>query len=292
MMSSRPAALLRLFRPLQWSKNSFVLVGALFAHRWDADTLGAVALAFVAFCCMASAVYVFNDLHDLAADRAHPVKRLRPLASGEVSTSLARWCAPLLATVGLALAASSSLATLAFVALYGLLNVAYSLKLKHVVIVDVFSIAAGFMLRILAGTLGVGIPPSSWLLVCGLMLTLFLGVSKRSAEWHTREAGSEGTAREVLGTYHPAALAQFQSITATATILTYALYTLNAEAMATHRGEHLVYTVPVVTFGIFRYMHLVQTGSGGEDPARDFLRDPSLLATVLLWLAATAWIVA
>ena len=292
MTSFRPAALLRLLRPLQWSKNSFVLVGTLFAHRWDAPTLGAVGWAFVAFCCMASAVYVFNDLHDLEADRAHPVKRMRPLASGEIAPALAWWCVPVLAAMGLVIAAHVSVTTGVCVGLYGGMNVAYSLKLKHVVIVDVFVIAAGFMLRILAGTLGVGIPPSSWLLVCGLMLTLFLGFSKRSAEWHTRAAGTEGTARAVLGSYNPTALAQFQSITATATILTYALYTLNAEAMATHRSEQLVYTVPVVSFGIFRYMHLVQTGQSGEDPARDMLRDPSLLATVLVWLAATAWIVA
>lgn len=253
--------------------------------------LQAVSLLVAAFCCIASAAYVFNDLQDIDADRAHPVKRHRPLASGEVPVAWAWLLSPALAALGLGLAAIVSVPATVFVALYGVINVAYSTRLKHVVIVDVFVIAAGFMLRILAGTVGVGIPPSSWLLVCGLMLTLFLGFSKRSAELQVMPSALGPRRRQVLDTYHPAALQQFQSITATATILTYALYTLNADAMPPHRGEQLVYTVPLVSFGILRYMHLVHAGRCGEDPARDLLRDPSLALIALAWLGATAWIV-
>jgi len=175
-------ALIRLLRPHQYIKNGFVLLGLLFATQRDAATAAHAALAFLAFCAMASAVYVLNDLLDVEADRQHPQKCRRPIASGEIKAPLA-WCAcVLLAGAALALGAAVGLAVPLLLLTYLALNLAYSLYLKHVVILDVFVISAGFMLRILAGTVGIGIVPSQWLLLCGLMVTLFLGFAKRHAE--------------------------------------------------------------------------------------------------------------
>jgi len=180
-------ALIRLLRPHQYIKNGFVLLGLLFATQRDAATAAHAALAFLAFCAMASAVYVLNDLLDVEADRQHPQKCRRPIASGEIKAPLA-WCAcVLLAGAALALGAAVGLAVPLLLLTYLALNLAYSLYLKHVVILDVFVISAGFMLRILAGTVGIGIVPSQWLLLCGLMVTLFLGFAKRSPTAH-REA--------------------------------------------------------------------------------------------------------
>ncbi len=294
-----PVRLLVLLRPHQWLKNAFVLLGTIFAQQRNAGTSIDVALAFCAFCAVASAGYIFNDLFDAESDRQHPTKCRRPLADRSVSVPLARAFAALLAALAAALAWAATPATLAIVAGYALLTVAYTLRLKHIVIVDVFVIAAGFMLRILAGTVGVGIAPSSWLLLCGMMLTLFLGFSKRRAELlqphgSANGSGSDnasgGGSRRVLAAYSPTMLDQFQSITATCTILSYALYTVSPETVAAHHTDKLIYTVPVVVFGIFRYFYRLRTAGGGQDPAYDVLTDAPLLATTLVWLAATLWI--
>ena len=211
------SVILRLLRPHQYIKNGFVVLGVVFGQSPTLlDALHA-ALAFVAFCLAASSVYVFNDMVDVESDRMHPIKRNRPIASGAVSLPLARGLSALLAA--LALGAAFSLGWLAalFIALYLVLNVAYSLRLKHVVILDVFLISAGFMLRILIGTAGIGIPPSQWLLLTGLMLTLFLGFAKRRAELIQLQGSGKAdraTVRRVLENYSPAMLDQLTGITA------------------------------------------------------------------------------
>lgn len=176
-------ALLRLMRPHQWIKNGFVFLGLVFGHAWNDPALVAdVLLLFAGFCLASSAVYVMNDIADRDADRLHPTKRFRPLAHGDVGLGAARVLCVVLALAGAALSALVSLCALSIVSAYVALNIAYSAGLKHIPILDVFIISAGFMLRILAGTLGIGIPPSKWLLLCGLMLTLFLSFGKRRAE--------------------------------------------------------------------------------------------------------------
>ena len=168
---NNPKEVLRLMRPHQWLKNGFVLVGPFFAHAWhDGDVVNAVILAVVAFCLMSSAVYVVNDLSDVEADRLHPTKRNRPLAAGTVSTSFAVMLAVALFLSALTAAWLASSEVLIILLCYLVMNLAYSWRLKQVVILDVFIIAAGFMLRILAGTTGIGIEPSSWLLLTGLMI--------------------------------------------------------------------------------------------------------------------------
>jgi 4-hydroxybenzoate polyprenyltransferase len=170
-----------------------------------------------------------------------------------------------------------------------LLNIAYSLWLKHVVILDVFCIATGFMLRILAGTIGVGIPPSKWLLLCGLMITLFLGFAKRRAEFITLANGKEYH-RKVLLKYGAILLDQLVSICAVAVILSYSLYTMSPETVHIHHTENLIYTVPFVIYALFRYIFLLHHSNGGGDPTRDLLRDKHIVISVLGWAFLTFYL--
>jgi 4-hydroxybenzoate polyprenyltransferase len=284
------AALVRLARPHQWVKNGFVLVGLVFGHAWNQpDTVRAVALAFAAFCMVASGVYAFNDLRDRDADRVHPRKRHRPVASGAVAPGLAAGYAAALVAAGLALGWSVSMAAGLILAGYVGLNVAYTLGLKHVAILDVFIIASGFMLRILAGTVGVGIPPSQWLLICGLMVTVFLGFAKRRAELMAlAEAGGEH--RPVLDDYTPALLDNMIAISAAGVIVSYSLYTVSPETVRLHGTDQLLLTLPFVLYGMFRYIHRLHRRGGGGDPAWDLLHDPHLIAAVLGWLGTTLWL--
>lgn len=279
--------LIQLLRPQQYVKNGFVLLGVVFSHQWQAPMLGDAALAFFAFCAIASAVYVLNDLLDLEADRAHPIKCRRPIACGAISPAKARTVLVAMLLTGLLLAWLVSPAALSFVVAYFLLNVAYSWHLKHVVIIDVFIIATGFMLRILTGTIGLGIAPSDWLLLCGLMITLFLGFAKRQAEIMAIAPGNGNDARRVLDDYSTAMLGQFLAITAACTIITYGLYTVSPETVELHGTGNLIYTLPFVVYGMFRYLFLLHQRGGGGDTSRDLLTDLHLLATVAGWLIVT-----
>lgn len=277
-------AWVRLLRPHQWLKNGFVFVGLLFGHAWaDSIKLGQASASFVAFCLLASAVYVMNDLIDRAPDRLHAEKRNRPLAAGTVGVStalvLAASCLVAGGAVAWLFAGSAPWIFLAYVTL----NVCYSLGLKHVVILDVFIIATGFMLRLLAGTLGIGIAPSHWLLLCGLMLTLFLGFAKRRAELNALLADSAGH-RRVLEHYTAPMLDQFIAIAAAGTVIAYALYTVSAETAALHGTRGLIATVPFVLYGMLRYLWRLHARGGGGDPAEELLRDPHLLAATVGWL--------
>ena len=284
--------LLRLMRPHQWVKNAFVFTGLLFGHAWhDPNLVTQVVMAFAAFCLVSSAVYVFNDIVDLEQDRLHPKKCQRPLAAGKVGLSAAVMLAVLLGVLGLVLAYSASPKVLLILVGYALMNIAYTLRLKHVVILDVFIIATGFMLRILAGTLGVGIPPSQWLLLCGLMVTLFLGFTKRRAEIIAL-AEDKAAHRKVLEHYSPVLLDKMIGITAAGLIMSYSLYTMNPDTIRIHGTANLIYTVPFVMYGVFRYIYLLHHQSRGGDTAHDLVRDPHLFIVVGAWLAATILLIA
>ena len=272
-------ALLDLIRPHQWLKNGFVLAGLVFSQRWgDPELLRAVLMAFAAFCFTASVVYIVNDWRDRAQDAQHPTKRRRPLASGTVAPRQAVAVGALLAALAVA-AAWDNAALQVLLALYVISNLGYSWGLKHVPVVDVFIIASGFMLRLLAGTAAVGIPPSRWLLLTGLFVALFLGFAKRRAETQHDEASR----RAVMKHYPPALLDTFVASTMTAAVLTYGLFATSPESLLQH-GERLVYTVPVVAFGMLRYTYRVHLGHG-EDVSRDLLRDPWILGALTVWLA-------
>ena len=275
---------LKLLRPYQWVKSGFVFVGLLFGHGWQQPLLvQRVVLAAAAFALAASAVYVLNDLADRERDRQHPQKRSRPLASGAVSVRAALLLAGACLLGALLLAGAVSMAVLWIVIGYAVLNVAYSMGLKHVVLLDVFIIAAGFMLRILAGTLGVGIAPSHWLLLCGLLLTLFLGFAKRRAELNAL-AGRGGSHRKVLDDYDPVLLDLLIGICAAGAIVSYSLYTVSAETVAMHGTTNLIYSVPFVIYGVFRYLFLLHRRSGGGDPSAALLQDAHLLIAFAGWL--------
>jgi 4-hydroxybenzoate polyprenyltransferase len=288
-MLTKLSALLGLLRPKQWVKNTFVMAGVLFgAQLHNGPLLRAAALAFVAFALMGSSVYVLNDYLDRESDKLHPSKRHRALASGAV-TPLEAACAAI-ACIGISLvaAALADVRVVAIVLAYLAINCAYSVSLKHQAVIDVFCIASGFMLRILAGTWGIRIPPSGWLLLTGMFLTLFLGFSKRRAEW-TEVAGTP-TRRPVLGLYSRELLDTFLSITATGTVLSYGLYTLDPATIALHHTNKLIYTLPFVLFGLFRYLFLLHSRNMGENPSADVFTDYQIILCGLAFGACTLWL--
>lgn len=282
--------ILRLLRPRQWVKNGFVLAGVLFGNGLgDPDLLLKVALAFVAFSLMGSSVYVLNDYMDRDADRQHPVKRQRPIASGTVTVPQA-FASAALCLAGSVLAAwSADQRVLVIVLLYLAINVAYSLRLKHEGVIDVFCIASGFMLRILAGTWGIHIPPSGWLILTGMFVTLFLGFAKRRAEW-SGAAAAAGSQRRVLETYSGSLLDSFLAITATGTVLSYGLYTLDPQTIALHHTDKLIYTLPFVLFGLFRYLLILHSKNKGENPSIDVFTDHEIIACAATFCAVTLWL--
>ncbi|MBL8414974.1 MAG: decaprenyl-phosphate phosphoribosyltransferase [Propionivibrio sp.] len=277
---------LKLLRPHQWVKSGFVFVGLLFGHAWhDTLLMQRVLFAATAFALAASAIYVINDLADREHDRMHPEKRHRPLAAGTVSVTKALLLAGACLLSALMLAHAASNTVLLIVLAYAVINVAYSMGLKHVVLLDVFIISAGFMLRILVGTLGVGIAPSHWLLLCSLLLTLFLGFAKRRAELNVM-TGRGGSHRKVLDDYDPVLLENLISICAAGAIVTYSLYTVSAETVVMHGTADLIYTVPFVIYGIFRYLFQLHRRGGGGDPAATLLQDVHLLGAFACWLVS------
>ena len=287
-----PFELIRLLRPQQWVKSLFVLVGLLFSHAWgDVSLVWRVLAAAGGFSLVSSCIYILNDIADREADRQHPVKSKRPLARGSVSLNAAVVLAIVVGTLGGVFGYYASPLVAMMLALYGLMNIAYTLGLKRVVILDVFIIASGFMLRILAGTSGVGIPPSQWLLLCGLMLTLFLGFVKRRAELNHVNANNSGQ-RKVLHDYSAALLDPMITITAAGIIMSYSLYTLSPETIALHGTSLLMLSVPFVIYGVFRYLFLLHRHSQGEDAASEVVQDVHLVVTFLAWLAVTFWLIA
>lgn len=278
-------------RPRQWVKSSFVFTGILFANAWRQPQLRReVILTAIAFSLTASGVYIINDLLDKESDLNHPSKKHRPLTAGVVSVAGAVSLMLLLVSVGLVLGFFVSVKVLGILSIYLLLNIAYSLRLKHVVILDVFIIASGFMLRILAGTVGVAIAPSQWLLLCGLMMALFLGFAKRRAELYAL-SGDGPSPRRVLSHYQPVLLDNMIVVTATCVILTYSLYTMNPATIQVHHTESLIYTVPFVIYGIFRYIYSLHQQTVGSDPALQIFRDPHLLLAIAGWLIVTLWLI-
>jgi 4-hydroxybenzoate polyprenyltransferase len=275
-------------RPQQWIKNAFVWAGFLFAHAWRDPSLAArVAAAFAAFCLLASAVYVANDWIDRDADRRHPLKRHRPIAAGRISLAAVVCLSLALAATAFALGAWVGIDLVAILIAYVALNALYSLGLKRMVIIDVIAVSLGFVLRLLAGTLGVGIAPSPWLLMCGLMLTLLLGFGKRRAEL---EAVSVDAGRSVLAQYSPALLDRLITVCVSGTLISYSLYTISPQTIALHGSANFVYTVPIVTYALFRYLYLLDGQHAAEDPSRLMLTDRHLQGAVLAWLGAVVWI--
>jgi 4-hydroxybenzoate polyprenyltransferase len=271
-------------RPQQWVKNSLVFGGLIFSRsllQWEVVRLS--LFAFAIFCLASSGIYLLNDLCDVEADRNHPIKRLRPLASGKLSVNAARgaMCLLLLASASLALLLRPAFALV--LGIYLVLNVAYSLGLKRVVILDVMAISFGFVLRAVAGAVVIGVGASPWLVLCTLMLALLMGFGKRRHELSLLQEEAHNH-RQSLDGYSIQFLDLMMTITAGAAVVTYALYTMADETVARFNSHSLVLTIPFVLYGIFRYLFLVHKRMGGGDPARLLVTDAPTLVNLGLWV--------
>jgi len=286
----RVFAWIELLRPRQWVKNAFVLVGLVFGHAWrDPAMVSAALIATLAFCLASGAIYALNDARDAEQDRRHPEKRSRPVARGAVSPGEAAVIFGIIAACAIILAAWVDWRVAAIVAAYLALSGAYSMGLKQVPVLDVVIIAAGFMLRLLAGTLGIGIEPSNWLLACGFLLTLFLGFAKRRAEI-AGLAEDAAAHRAVLARYSLRFLDKATVASAVGMTLAYAAYTLATDTVLLH-GSGLAWTLPWVLLGTGRYLYRLHRRGGGGDPSEELLRDPILGASVAGWLATVLWLI-
>jgi 4-hydroxybenzoate polyprenyltransferase len=281
----------RLMRPFEWVKNLVVLAGPAFALRL---TDPAVPLVFVAFCLVASAVYVINDIADRELDKAHPTKRTRPIASGEVAVGNAAFFALLLAAAALGLASLLPRIVLVLVAGYLVLMLAYSFVLKKRPILDVIIIATGFVIRAVAGALAVRVMVSPWLVACTFTLCMFLGFGKRRCELATLTNREEaGAYRSTLLRYTPELLNNLTSVSAGIAIMTFLLYTMDSTP-ALHppfKKEYLLYTLPLVAYALFRYAMLIESGRF-TGPTQIFRRDRALVLTGVLWAIAAGVIAA
>lgn len=278
-------------RPAQWAKNGFVLAPLVFAHGLaQGEMLARGLVAFACFCAASSAVYLFNDLRDREADRNHPVKRHRPIAAGTLPAPAAALASLVLLAGALAAGWSLGAAFLAVLLTYLVLNVGYTLGLKRVVILDVMIISLGFVLRVLAGGAAVDVEVSRWLLLCTIFLALFLAFSKRR---HEIELLSERAAdqRRVLSDYNPAFLDQMINVVTASAVVSYALYAVAPETAEKYDTQDLVYTIPLVLFGIFRYLYLVYQRPGKRSPTEAILTDVPFVLNLLLWGLAVLWIV-
>lgn len=276
------AAWIRAIRPEQWLKNGFVLSPLVFSGRaliWDAQWRSLAATA--AFCAVASAVYLMNDVVDRDADRLHPRKSSRPIASGIISPRSALIAALVLAVAGIALGAAAGVGVAGILATYLGLNALYGLWLKNVVIVDVFAIASFFIMRLLAGALAIRVKPSIWLLLCGGLLALYLGFAKRRHELLLLGTGS-ASHRAVLASYSTPFLDQLSAVLLSVTVVSYIMYTLESDTAKLVGTEALSYSTIFVLYGVLRYLYLVHRNEGGN-PTETLLTDKSLMATVLLW---------
>jgi 4-hydroxybenzoate polyprenyltransferase len=278
--------MLAAMRPRQWSKNLLLYAGIIFAAELDDPQRWAQATAaFVAYCLASSAAYIFNDVRDSPHDRLHPLKRSRPIASGAVRANRALKVAGILAALAFAIVAPLGWGSLAYMAGFLVLQVAYSLGLKNFALIDVMAISGLFVIRAAAGAEAVDVPISPWLIVCTALLALFLALAKRRGE--LASTGAEGPGRPVLSGYSFALVDQLVSIVAACTIVAYALYTFEAR-----EGSAMMATIPFVVYGLFRYIQLMHREDLGEEPENVLLTDVPILATIAGWAVTSAAILA
>jgi 4-hydroxybenzoate polyprenyltransferase len=283
--------LLVTLRPRQWVKNLFVAAPVLFSKNLlNHDLLARTALAFVLFCLLSGAVYLINDIVDVEKDRAHPRKQRRPIPSGQLPIVLARRAAVILCVVSIGCAFILGAPFAAAAATYFVLNLAYSFRLKHVVFLDVVSIATFFLLRVVAGSLAIHVEPSYWLLACTALLASLLGFGKRYHELASSGKNAEKQ-RKVLERYRLDHLSWIMQGLAIATVGAYVMYTLSARTVEFFGTRHMVYTTPFIGVGIFRFQYLVSSRPRAESPTEEMLRDPLFLVNLVLWCAAVIMVI-
>lgn len=271
--------LLKLMRPKQWLKNAFVLAPLLFSRAFlDSGAVSHALLAALLFCVASSATYIINDMHDIEYDRRHPKKsKTRPLAAGVVSMPAALILLSALYSV-LALGWFVAPKVVMVIVAYLALNFAYTFVLKHQPVIDIFTIAIGFVLRVYAGAMAIAVPVSSWMFITTLCLALYLAAIKRRQELN--HSGTEG--RKLLQKYSVSLVDRYAEISATGALFFYSMFVMSA-------APDLVITVPLVLFGLFRYWFVVEALDGGESPTDTLLADRELMLTGLLWVAACGW---
>lgn len=279
-------SLISLIRPKHWIKNAFVIMPLVFSIRFtEIDSIYLVLQAFVSFCFIASSVYVLNDIVDKEKDKKHPKKKHRPIASGEISLITASILGIFLFIFACLIAHHLNIKVLSVILLYFFVNVAYSLKFKHYVILDVFIIAFGFILRVYAGSFALNANVSHWIILTTFFISLFLGFSKRLNELNSLSKKEEH--RYVLAFYSEELLHHFLMTAASLTIMSYALYTIDPKVILKYGTDNLIYSVPIVVFGIFRYLYLLFQKKEGGDVAETILRDKIIILTCVFWLTST-----
>jgi 4-hydroxybenzoate polyprenyltransferase len=283
-MNRTAGLLFRSMRPKQWTKNLILFAALIFSHNFLSPLyFFKTVAAFIIFCIISGCVYIINDLFDLKQDKNHPIKCTRPLASGALKPSVAIIATAVLLLLSMVSALLLTNLTFILIALgYFILQIAYSTVLKHMVILDVFSIAAGFVLRAIAGAEVIEVPFSTWLLFCTILLSLFLALSKRRHELILLEDAAIHH-RKILFEYSPYLLDQMISVVTASTVITYTLYTVSEETVSKFGTDRLKYTIPFVLYGIFRYLYLIHQKNEGGSPERVMLNDLPLLVCILLY---------
>jgi 4-hydroxybenzoate polyprenyltransferase len=282
----------KLLRIPQWIKNFFVFVPLVFSqHLFEINYFLLALAGFAIFCLASSIVYVINDVMDVELDKVHPVKKFRPIASGKISSRDALITAfVLILILGAALTCFRSGFAVAVLS-YFVLNIFYSFSFKHIVLLDIFSIAAGFMLRVVAGGLIIDVAISSWLLLTTMFISLFLAVIKRQSELKLNNEDTNPVTRKVLSLYSMDFTNQIATVTASGVIICYAIYTVSARTVSIFGTENLIYTTPFVVFGIFRYMYLVYISNKGENTTEIMLTDLPMILNILLYILIVTLII-
>jgi 4-hydroxybenzoate polyprenyltransferase len=284
--------IIKLIRVRQWIKNFFCFAPILFAGQLlNTELFTKNILAFLAFCAVSSSVYIINDIIDVEADRAHKKKRFRPIASGEISIKHAVIILIIIIAITVLLSALINIYFVITVAAYFMINLLYSIKVKHVVILDVFFISLGFMLRLIGGAAAIHVSLSSWMILTAIFISLFLAISKRRAELSQIEQDNLDKQRKVLNYYGIEFTDQMNTIAATGTIICYALYTVSEKAVSTFHTENLIYTTPFVIYGIFRYLYLIHQKNLGESPTQIVTKDIPIMLNTLIWLIVSVFII-
>lgn len=270
-------------RPGQWVKNLFIFAGVIFSGNLiNPEVLIRVSNGFILFGLVASSIYIFNDIIDREYDRAHPEKKNRPLAAGLLNVPVAYASVIVLATAGLIGALILDRMFFAILLSYLIINFAYTIKIKKMVILDIMCIASGFVLRVLAGTELAGVTASDWLILCTITLSLFLGFSKRRHELVV--TGTKAlNHRKVLGDYSLSFLDQMIAVASACTVMSYALYTVSPQTVDRFGTRNLVFSIPFVIYGIYRYLYLIHQKNMGGNPPGEMIKDLPLLLNALLW---------
>ena len=278
-------AIVRSLRPRQWAKNLFVFAGLVFSQQLLTPKAWTAGAAFLLFCALSGAIYLLNDVADAEKDRLHPEKRRRPVASGVLPLRLALAVGVALIAVALVLSFRLSLDFGLVAAAYAVLLTAYSVWLKRLVILDVLTVAIGFVLRAVAGAVAIEVDISGWLLICTVLVALFLALGKRRHEYLTLH-GDAAAHRPILAEYSEGFLDQMIAVVTASTVTAYALYTMSPETVAKFHSRLLPLTLPFVLYGVFRYLYLLYRRQLGGNPSDLFLQDRALIVNTLCWILA------